>query len=130
MIHVEKAAIGLPIIAFIGVNLLNRFLCMTTGDDAVGEIDAVTNRGGSKFRGENEAMVDIYGGMFLQAVMGDFIFNDPVRFKITREFKRFPVLVYLALRGLSFLSLFLDLLIADGVLLSPTSFPTRITGVN
>ena len=37
----EKTAVRLSIIAFISVNFLNRLLCMATGGNAVGEINAV-----------------------------------------------------------------------------------------
>jgi hypothetical protein len=53
--------------------------------------------------------------MFLQSVVGFVILDNPVGVQITRELKVIPVLVYLSLRGLSFFSLFLNLLIADRV---------------
>ena len=88
---------------------------MTTAGNAVGKIDAVIHRRRRKFRGKNKAVVGIYRGMFLQSVVGFVILDNPVGVQITRELKVIPVLVYLSLRGLSFFSLFLDLLIADRV---------------
>ena len=53
--------------------------------------------------------------MFLQSIVGFVILDNPIGIQITRELKVIPVLVRLPLRSLSFLSLFLDLLIADRV---------------
>ena len=111
----EKASVRLPIIAFVGIYLFYGFIRMTTGSHTIGKIDAVANRGRGQLRRKNKTMLGIYRSMFLQSVMGGFIFNRPVRFQIPREFERIPVLVCLPLRGLFLLSLFLDLLITNGV---------------
>ena len=115
MIHVEKTAVRLSIIAFISVNFLNRLLCMATGGNAVGKIDAVTNRGRGEFRGENKTIINIYRGMLLQSIMGLVVLDYPVRLQITRELEGIPVLIQLAFRGVSLFSLLLDIFIADGV---------------
>ena len=65
--------------------------------------------------GENETMMDIYRGMFLEPEVGNVILDRPVRFEITRKLKHVAVFIQFSLRSLSLFLFFLQFLLAEGL---------------
>jgi hypothetical protein len=62
---VEEAAVGFAIVSLVGIDLPNGVFGMATGGDAMGKINAVTDRGRRQIRGKNKTMINVHGGMFL-----------------------------------------------------------------
>ena len=115
LIQSKKAPVGLTAVSFIGIHLLDGFFCMTAAGNTQGEIGAVMMGGRGHLGGKDKSIPGINGGMFLQTIMGFFIFHRPVRFEIPGKLARFPLFVQFALGGLSLLSFFLQLLGAEGM---------------
>jgi len=62
---VEEAPVGFAIISLVGIDLPNGVFGMATGGDAMGKIDAVTDRGRGQIRGEDKPVIGIHGGVLL-----------------------------------------------------------------
>ena len=90
LIVCQKLPIWFTSIAFIGIDFFNRLFCVSAIDRAVRQIVGIVDRSLGQSGGQDEAVVGVHGGlprsirrpfnwgMFLQAIVGDIVFDDPV----------------------------------------------------
>ena len=74
----QKTTIGLPRVAFIGIYFLDGCFCMFTENGTVIQIIGVIDRSRIQGGRQDEAVVGVHGGMFLQAIVGDIVFDGLV----------------------------------------------------
>ena len=65
--------------------------------------------------GENETMMDINSGMFLEPEVGFVILDRPVRFEIAGKLKEVAIFIQLSLRSFSLFLFLLQFLLAKGM---------------
>ena len=85
---------------------------MTTENRTILEIIGIVDRSWCHGGGQDEAMVDIDGGMFFKPIMRQILLDNPVRVQIAMEFKRLVVFVELAVRRIILISGLLDFIVA------------------
>lgn len=88
----EEVPIIFSKVSFIGKDLFDRVLGMTTGNNAEREIGAVMKGSRGYFRGQDKSVAGIDRSMFFENIMGDIIFDCPVRFQIAENLRGLPVL--------------------------------------
>ena len=86
---------------------------MTAEDGAIGKIVGVIYRSRSQGGGQDKAVVDVNGGVFLKTVMRLVILHDPVRFEVPGEFKRLTVFINFTCSRIIFVSKLFDFIITD-----------------
>jgi hypothetical protein len=86
---------------------------MTTVGNAKRKIRTIMMRSRSHLRGQNKTMFNIHGSMFLNSVVGDIIFDCPVRFQIAGELKRLAVLINFSLRRFTLCFFFMKYFIVE-----------------
>lgn len=72
-------------IAFIGIDLFNFLLGMTTKNRTVRQVVGIINRGRCNSSGQDKAVIDIDGGVFLKTEEGDIVFDSPVCLQVSAE---------------------------------------------
>ena len=102
-------------VSFIGVDFFDGFIGMTTGGDTEGKIGAVVMRSRGYFCGQDETVVGIDGGMLLKSEVRGVIFDGPVGFNISGEFKGVSVFIEVSRWFLSFLYFLFQFFFADGM---------------
>ncbi len=88
---------------------------MAAEGGAVRQILWVIDGSRGKSGSQDKAVINVNRGMFFEAVMRLIVFNDPIRFEISWELERFAVFIEFTFRSISFISMFFNLIIADGM---------------
>jgi len=102
-------------VAFIGIDFFDGVFGMATGGDTEGKIGAVVMRRWRHFRGQDETVVGIDGGMFFKSEVRDVVLFRPVGIEISGEFKEVPVFIEVTRWFLSFLYFLFQFFFADGM---------------
>lgn len=111
----KKLSVIFAKIAFIGVNFFDGIFSVAAAGDAKGKIGTVMVGSGGHFRGEDEAVVDIDGGMLLKDEMRGVVLDRPVGIEIPGEFHNTPIFIEFSFRCFSFLYFFFQFFFADGM---------------
>ena len=98
LIQIKELSVMLSKIAFIGIHFLDGLSGMTTAGNAKRKIGTVMVGGRGHFRSKNKPVTGINGSMLFETIMGDVIFNRPVRFEITGKLKEVAIFIQLSLR--------------------------------
>jgi hypothetical protein len=114
LIEGEKVPVGFSGVAFIGIDLFDFLLGMTTERRAVGQEVGIVDRGRSQCGGQHKAVAGVHRGMFLQPKVRGIIFDYPVGLEITGELQRLAVFIVLPLFGLAVFAVFFQLVVAQG----------------
>ena len=115
IVKAQKLTVVLSKVALVCKDFLDRILSMAAAGDTQRKIRAVVERGRGHFRGQNEPIPGIHGGMLFQAKVGFVIFDRPVGIEIAGKFHWLSQLIQVTLRRLSFDPFFFQFILAEGM---------------
>ncbi len=102
LFQAEKLPVLFSKIALVGKDLLDGILSMAAAGDTQRKKGAVMERGRGHFRGQNEPITGIHGGMLFQTKKRLVVLDRPVGIEIAGKLHRLSQLIQVALRRLSF----------------------------
>ena len=115
IVKAQKLTVVLSKVALVCKDFLDWILSMATAGDTQRKIRAVMERGRGHFRGQNEPIMGIHGGMLFQTKVGFIILDRPVGIEIAGKLHRLSQLIQISLRRLSFDPFFPQFVLAEGM---------------
>jgi hypothetical protein len=113
-IDVERGSIGLSVTTLIPIYDFYGIFSVTARYGEIGEIRGVTFGCRRQGCGQHKAAFYVYGGMFLQAIVRDIVFDSLIGFEIPADLQRLSVCMPGAIRGISFIFHLPEIIIAYG----------------